>query len=371
MKSPERVLICYSGHNSSTLDLSSYIATGFQKNGVAVKRFRLDNEIRIAYDSCAAWQERKPDYHMTQADPIYLASKNLLSDIVLYKPDLVLVVTGLLLYGSAFLWLREMQEGMRKPFILGILLTESPYQDEEELHCASLANIIWTNERAFVPRLAQFTPRAFWLPHAYEDTVHFPDDSGTKEFDAYFCGTGKPSRAQLWAETDWTGVDFHLEGVFPDLLSVYPHMAAHYSEGLVPNAQAAQRCRQSRICLNRHRRESTKVLYRNDDSEHQVKEVIECMIGDGDAECVNDRAIQIAACGAFQLCDRERIELGEAFGDSIPTYGSPVELRAQVLYYLKHESERERKAAEAYARIKHRTYAHNAATMLRQIAEVF
>src|SRR4030065_2941425 len=58
-----------------------------------------------------------------------------------------------------------------------------------------------------------------------------------------------------------------------------------------------------------------------------------------EAHSLGPRAYEIAACGAFQLCDGTRPELQETVGDSVATYKDGQERLAKDEYYLRHEDE--------------------------------
>jgi len=75
-----------------------------------------------------------------------------------------------------------------------------------------------------------------------------------------------------------------------------------------------------------------------------------------EAQSLGPRAYEIAACGAFQLCDDKRTELWSVFGDSVATYSDADDLRDQVTYYLKHDRERQEMAQEARARVEGCTF---------------
>jgi len=68
---------------------------------------------------------------------------------------------------------------------------------------------------------------------------------------------------------------------------------------------------------------------------------------------VNPRTFEIAACGAFQLCDH-RSELSELFeiGKEIICYKDIDELRSLVIYYLKNPAERAEIASRGQLRVK-------------------
>jgi spore maturation protein CgeB len=70
-----------------------------------------------------------------------------------------------------------------------------------------------------------------------------------------------------------------------------------------------------------------------------------------EAYSLGPRAFEIAACGAFQLCDDTRAELDEIFKGSVPTYSGPDELRAKAQYFMTHDQDRRDLAWESYQRV--------------------
>ena len=69
------------------------------------------------------------------------------------------------------------------------------------------------------------------------------------------------------------------------------------------------------------------------------------------AYSLGPRAYEIAACGAFQLCDDQRPELHDIFNGSIPTYKDAADLQDKIGYYLAHDAEREALRAESLKRV--------------------
>lgn len=87
---------------------------------------------------------------------------------------------------------------------------------------------------------------------------------------------------------------------------------------------------------------------------------------------VNPRTFELAACGAFQLCD-ERQLLPEVFesGKEIATFGSAAELKDKIDYYLSHPEERREIARRGRERVlKSHTYLHRLKEMLSLIFAV-
>ena len=109
--------------------------------------------------------------------------------------------------------------------------------------------------------------------------------------------------------------------------------------GTTGNEVLAEAYRHTKIALNHHR----SVVGVENGKEVHVRE----------AWSLGPRAFEIAACGAFQLCDDTRPELREVFGESVPTYHDADSLRAQVEYWLNpvHEQGREDIAWAAYQRV--------------------
>lgn len=84
---------------------------------------------------------------------------------------------------------------------------------------------------------------------------------------------------------------------------------------------------------------------------------------------VNPRTFELAACGAFQLCDERKL-LPELFepGKEIVTFRDKEDLRAKIDYYLRHPEERTQVAANARARaLRDHTYEQRIKQMLSMI----
>ncbi len=84
---------------------------------------------------------------------------------------------------------------------------------------------------------------------------------------------------------------------------------------------------------------------------------------------INPRVFELAACGAFQLCD-ERSLLAEVFtpGEEIITFNNLSDLKDKISYYLEHPEARRVIAERARARVLcEHTYAHRMQQMLEII----
>jgi spore maturation protein CgeB len=91
-------------------------------------------------------------------------------------------------------------------------------------------------------------------------------------------------------------------------------------------------------------------------------------ISEGSAYSVSPRIIEAAACGAFQLSDYRK-EIVDVFGESVPTFSSPAELREMVLYYLSHEEEMKRLSLLAEQKVRQYSYKNRSAFMLNVFSD--
>jgi spore maturation protein CgeB len=117
------------------------------------------------------------------------------------------------------------------------------------------------------------------------------------------------------------------------------------------NAALARWYNGAAIALNHHRT----CIAAGDELQH---------ITDGAAWSLGPRAFEIAACGAFQLCDDTRPELTHVFGDSVATYHDAEELRDGIRHYMQHPDTRREMAAEALRRVSGCSFAARAESVL-------
>jgi spore maturation protein CgeB len=184
--------------------------------------------------------------------------------------------------------------------------------------------------------------------------VHRPDpqpgDGDVPAHDVVFVGTGFEERCRFLAAVDWTGVDLGLYGEW----SLLPRRMRRYVRGRqVPNPVAAALYRRARVVLNLHRqsREFGRGATR---------------VAPGEAESMNPRLYELAACRAFVLSD-PRPELLERAGDAVPTFTTPEELRRLVHQALQDPAWRSRCAAKLHARLGGEVWLQRAAVVAREL----
>lgn len=286
----------------------------------------------------------------------YLASGDVIGVAVDEMVDAVIVVNGLLFPPSRAKVLQR----------LGIPVvcygTESPYFDRAERDIAPFYTHWFTNERTSVSKFSDLT-RSFYLPHAYNPSVHVPGEiDPAKACDVVFVGGGFPERKATLAGVDWTDIDHRIHGTLWDLdIEQEAGQRAfsrgdRYSIGVIPNEETCVWHRSARIALNMHRQ----MTY------------IEANIplpSDTVCESLGPRAYEIPACGGFMLCDDERSELFDVYGDSAAPFRAwdSASLEREIRYYLTHDSARERKQAAQAEAVKAHHWGARAKTILETI----
>lgn len=273
-------------------------------------------------------------------------------DIVPYAlyhlPDWVVIFSGMYLHPDTFVLLRR--AGAR----VALVLTESPYDDAEQARVAPWCDVVFTNERTSVPVLRRANPHTHYLPHAFDperSNADAPIPADTPRHDVLFVGTLFEERIALLEAVDWTGIDFAIYGGV-GLLGSRHRLRRYVRGGPVLNRAAQAMYRAAKINLNPYR--TSRGIGRG--VEHIAH-----------AESLNPRALDLAACGAFQVSD-ERAEVRETFGSLVPTYTSAAHLERIVRAWLPHDGTRRayvpllRKAARDH------TYAARAAQLTAILA---
>jgi hypothetical protein len=225
------------------------------------------------------------------------------------------------------------------------ILTESPYWDNWQAAWAALSTVVFTNERTSVGVLREHQPLTYYLPHAYDPAKHAPGGNGNGDHpdvpahDVVFVGTDFPERVETLRAVDWDGIDLGLYGMWHSMGS-RNKLRQYLHTGIVDNRMTAALYRHAKIGLNMHRQSA---------DWSKDKPLIT------GAESLNPRAVELAANGVFTISDN-RAEVGEVFGDVVPTYATPQELEELVRHYLAHPEERAEKAAQLPACVAGRTF---------------
>lgn len=322
-----RILLIYPGHTYSTIDVADGYEKALQALGHEVKAYDYHNAISFYGLALSHWKK-----HSTPTDCSILASEHVVIDAIDFVPDIVLIVNGQALHRRAY----DLLHRLNIP--LALLLTESPYADGDQAVIMAKGHIAvaFTNDKASVSPLTEQTGvDTVYLPHSFDPIQHRPRPVLTQyESDVFFHGTLFPERKELIELLFDLPFDILAGGIDPDNEDVEEAL-----DDALDNLELAYCYNSTKIALNHHR-------------------------VNGRAHSLGPRAFEIAACGAFQLCDNSRPELVEVFGDSVATYANGGELLDKVGHFMQHTDEREQMAASALQRVQECTFENRAREIL-------
>jgi spore maturation protein CgeB len=357
-----RVVIVWPSHTNSTFNTAYFYNRAFKRLHVQTANFVYSQELITQNLGINAFRGTVDEAYV--GDSILITNRLLMGYIASALPDAIIIVTGLDLYKSAWKWIQEFRGALKHPYKIITIFTESPYRPSEEPFVASMSDYVFTNEKSYVGTLRKFQPRSWYLPQAYDEKMHVPDDKEHK-YGVYMCGSGFLSRVEVLSRVNWeeTGTSLMLKGLFPDIkkdTALFPF----YQEGLVPNEKVVEDYQASDICLNIHRQEGDLVIFERDLPKSYNIERRQFKVTN--AYSMNNRASEIAAAGGFQLVDDTRQEVEDVFGNSVPRFSinEPGELQEMIAYYTRNPRQRAKLAEESRMRIEGRTYLANTKKIL-------
>lgn len=343
-----RVMLIHPGASFSTHDVWAGLEYGLKANDVEIINYRLDRALGVSQALVAAAIEQ--DVLDSPVDVFGLATSEAIAAAVHYEPDVIIVVSGGNVPPMRAAQFAKLAQQRLKPLTTVLYDTESPYATKYLKHLARHFDLVLTNERTSLEAFDH--PNVRYVSHAYHPDAHYPRASDP-EHDVSFIGTGFPERQALFDAIDWAGIDFLKLGV---LWGDHDHPNTINPTSAVANTDTAHYYRTTRININHHR---TSTIFGT--GEHISER----------AYSLGPRAYEIAACGAFQLCDDSRQELFDVFGDTIPTYraGDAADLSDKIRYYLDRPEERAARAADALARVQPHAWPVRAADILAMCAD--
>ena len=332
-----KILLVHPGATWSTADVWWGISGALERAGVEVVHIALDGRLEFAARFMnflyRRHQGRLP--RPTVNDMVYMASSGIIERALRFMPDWILIVAGSNLHPDALVLLQRAR--MR----IATILTESPYQFEQEVELAKRSNVVFTNERTSVETFRPYCERVHYWQHAIDGNRHLgsSDIPDIPAHDVVFVGTGFIERVNLLRAIDWTGVDLGLYGEW-SLLGSRNWLRRYVKGKLIANEKAVALYHQAKIGLNLHR---TSVEY-DRETEHRPE-----------AESMNPRCYELAAAGCFFISDW-RAEMDDVFGDLVPTFRTAQEAGSLIRYYLKHDEERKTIAAQLPDLVREETF---------------
>lgn len=336
-----RALIVNPGPAFSVADVARGWGRGLAELGVDVRTFELEKLLDYfshAYTDAGGEIVKTHD----ETEAIQLAAGQIKSACYDWWPDLIVVISGFFMYPQ----LVEIMRARHRHVVL--VCTESPYEDERQLHKAGWYDAVVLNDPTNLDAFTEVCDGpALYVPHAHDPTVHHPGLSRHRS-DVAFIGTGYPSRQRFLERVDWTGIDLSLGGNWENAPETLTRYVGHALDECVDNDVTADVYRGTKASFNLYRLETNGDV--NDTA---------------DGWAMGPREVELAACGTW-FARQSRPESDETL-PMLPTFDSPEELGEQLRWALAHPEERSRAADLARSAVADRTFPNNARRLLTAI----
>lgn len=328
-----RVLVVPPGPRFSVADVhNGWVKALTQLCGEHNVRVSAFDDVMDFYDQ--ALNALYPD--RTFEDTARLANRALRADIYDWWPDLIVVVSGFFIPPSV------MELIASRGHKIVYLCTESPYEEDNQLRLSDFATLTVLNDPTHLDRYE----RAIYLPHAYDPDIHKPGPPEPEaSSDFCFVGTGYPTRIDFFEQVDWSGIDAAFGGNWQQLTDDSPlnPFLVHEKRHCTDNTDAVRLYQNTKASANIYRQEAMRPE-----------------LAKGWA--MGPREVELAATGCFYLTE-PRPENRQVL-PMIPTFVGPDDFGEQLRWWLAHDKERERVAAEARAAIADRTFTNHARVLL-------
>jgi len=350
-----KILVVAPGPTHSTFDTFSYYTLGFRQNGNTVLSFDYHHHFAYHIYATSRVEDKADDDPYVQRKAMMQSAEVLISRVARTRPDIIFIVSGLALPLAVWDWLDEFKSSLRVPYKVVLLLTESPYLDNDQRLLAGKADIVFTTERKSVEKISAVNGNTYYIRHAFFPGVHRTTPYSEKHnADVFMVGTGFPERVDLLRSVGWDGVD----------LRIYGDYWAEYDDGTLSEFIYPTRLdnklevplfySNSKINLNIFRT----ATWPGASASHIDRDA---------AASLSPRCYEVMGCGGFLLTD-PRDELFELFdvGKSMDVYDNNEELGSKVRYYLANDDRREAISRAGWYAVRQHTYADRA----REIVDV-
>ncbi len=334
-----RALVVLPGPEFSVKDVADGWCSGLARCGVEVKTYDLG--------AALAFYTQHPTIHGQENDGLIaadMAARGLRAVLYDFWPDVVLIVSAFFIPPDCFKLIRA------RGHKLVSLLTESPYEDDNQLGVAAASDLVLVNDPTNLERFREVNPQTYYQPHAYDPARHFPRRITEPDLLSDFCfvGTAYPSRLDFLEAVDWSGIDVALGGNFTHVPESSPVLKflAHDHDVCCPNDQATLLYAGTKASANLYRVEAQRP-------------------GLSEGWAMGPREVELAACGTFYLT-QPRGENREVL-PMLPIFDGPADFGEQLRWWLAHPDERSAVAEQARAAISDRTFANHAAHLLGRL----
>jgi len=331
-----KVQVIYPGATWAVYEVAIGYVEALQELGHTVRVFNFHDTYAVWTDFFNFLHTRKGGTFPPDAATMW-ASKMSIIDMIEFLPDVVLVITGLAWHKRAYM----LAHCLDVP--VAVLFTESPYMDDQQALIASkgFVRLAFVNEKTSVATFAEKAPDVptVYLPHSFSTKRHRVFDVEQEyRSDLFFHGTRWDERGALLDAIDLPGRDVHISTArFVTRVDLETGLERQTVEGeVIPNDELVKWYNGTKIALNHHRRD----VWGGG------------LVAAHAAYSLGPRAFEIAATRTCQLCDDQRQELVDVFGDSVATYANAQELNRKAEYLLSHDDERTDMASAALERVR-------------------
>lgn len=329
-----RAVLVHPGPAFSVADVANGWEKGLRSVGVEVAPFHLGDAMTY-HEKALRGMGVEGDELGRQAAT--MAAANLRQLCFDYWPDVVVIVSAFFVPPETYGMLQG--RGMK----VAAILTESPYEDDNQVPIASHADLAVVNDPM---NLDAYPAGTLYLPHAYDPDVHRPGPvSPDAASDFCFVGTGYPERIAFLEAVDFTGIDVALAGNWSELRDGSPLLKylAHDLQACCPNDETVRLYQSTQCSAN---------IYRTSSQRPEL----------ADGWAMGPREVELAACGTFFLT-QDRGENRDVL-PMVPRFETPEDLSEQLRWWLCRPEQREQVARAAREAVADRTFTANARRLL-------
>jgi len=335
-----RAVVVWPGPAFSVADVARGWSKGLRDCGVDVVDFQTGDTMTF-YERALQGMGLAPDDHEELGREVAnLAAGRLRQLCYDWWPDLVVIVSAFFVPPDTYGILRS------RGHKVAVLLTESPYEDDNQVPIAAHADVVCVNDPTNLGDYRAVNLHTHYLPHAYDPDLHHPGPAVPGyESDFCFVGTGYPERINFLESVDFRGADVSLAGNWSDLTPSSPllPMLAHDQGTCCPNDEAVRMYRSTKASAN---------IYRRSAQRDELSE----------GWAMGPREVELAASGTFFLTQARGENLHVL--PTVPKFSDPGEFGDQLAWWLAHPDQRADVTAKAREAVADRTFAANAARLL-------
>ena len=329
-----RAVIVHPGPAFSVADVANGWEKGLRAAGVDVAPFHTGDAMTYHEQALRAQGVDGDELGQRAAQ---MAAANLRQLCFDWWPDVVLIVSAFFVPPETYAMLRG--RGMK----VAVLLTESPYEDDNQVPIAEHADLAVVNDPT---NLDAYPDGTLYLPHAYDPDMHKPGpvlDRLASDF--CFVGTGYPERVRFLEAVDFDGAEVALAGNWSELSDGSPLVpyVAHDLAACCPNDETVRLYQSTKVAAN---------IYRTSSQRPEL----------ADGWAMGPREVELAACGTFFLTQR-RGENADVL-PMVPTFEGPDDLSDQLRWWLARPDKRQLIADAARGAVAVRTFTANARRLL-------